>query len=83
MTRAVSGDLGMASGPGDGPQRDRDIVFRAARGETYVSISSAVNLSQQRVGQIDRESLRKINARLRADPQYRRLYEPEGGTPND
>jgi RNA polymerase sigma factor (sigma-70 family) len=65
------------------PQRDRDIVFRAARGETYVSISSAVNLSQQRVGQIDRESLRKINARLRADPQYRRLYEPEGGTPND
>lgn len=65
------------------PQRDRDIVFRAARGETYVSISKVVNLSQQRVGQIDRDSLRKINAHLRADPQYRRLYEPEGGTSDD
>lgn len=65
------------------PERDREIVFRAGRGETYVSISNVVNLSQQRVGQIDRESLRKINARLRADPHYRRLYEPEGGTPDD
>lgn len=65
------------------PQRDRNIVFRAARGETYVSISDVVNLSPQRVGQIDRKSLRKINARLRTDPQYRRLYEPEGGTPDD
>ena len=58
-------------------RRDRDIVFRAARGETYVSISRDVGLTEQRVGQIHRDSLRKINARLRADPQYRRLYEPE------
>lgn len=65
------------------PQRDREIVFRSARGETYVSISKPVNLTEQRVGQIDRLSLRKINARLRSDPKYRRLYEPEGGDSDD
>ena len=62
-------------------RRDRDIVFRAARGETYVSISDIVNLTEQRVGQIDREARRKINARLRSDPQYQRLYEPERTDP--
>ncbi len=61
------------------PQRDRGIVFRRARGETYKAIAKDVGLTEQRVGQIDRDSLRKINARLRGDPKFRRLYEPEGG----
>lgn len=65
------------------PQRDRDIVFRVTRGETKVAIAKEVALTQQRVGQIYRESLRKINAGLRSDPNFRRLYEPEGGDPND
>ena len=47
------------------PQRDRDIVFRSARGETYVAIARDVGLTEQRVGQIDREGLRKISAGLR------------------
>jgi DNA-directed RNA polymerase specialized sigma24 family protein len=64
------------------PQRDRDIVFRIARGETTVAIADIVNLTPQRVGQIHRESLRKINAQLRTDPAFRRLYEPEGGKPD-
>lgn len=64
------------------PQRDRDIVFRRTRGETNKAIGEDMGLTEQRVGQIDRESLRKINARLRADPKFRRLYEPEGGNPD-
>lgn len=63
------------------PQRDRDIVFRVTRGETNAAIAKDVGLTSQRVGQIYRESLRKVNARLRSDPQFRRLYEPEGGNP--
>lgn len=63
------------------PQRDRDIVFRVNRGETNLAIAKDVGLSAQRVGQIYRESMRKINARLRNDPKFRRLYEPEGGKP--
>lgn len=63
------------------PQRDRDIVFRRTRGETNVTIAKDVGLTEQRVGQIHRESLRKINGRLRSDPTFRRLYEPEGGNP--
>lgn len=65
------------------PQRDRNIVFRYGRGETNAAIAQDVGLTEQRIGQIYRESLRKINAKLRNDPQYRRLYEFEGGTPND
>jgi RNA polymerase sigma factor (sigma-70 family) len=64
------------------PQRDRDIIFRVTRGETNVAIAKAVGLTAQRVGQIYGESLRKINARLRSDPKFRRLYEPEGGNPD-
>jgi DNA-binding NarL/FixJ family response regulator len=64
-------------------QRDRDIVFRVTRGETNVAIANDVDLTEQRVGQVYRESVRKINARLRSDPTFRRLYEPEGGNPND
>ncbi|MGI8793011.1 MAG: hypothetical protein ACR2H3_07530 [Acidimicrobiales bacterium] len=64
------------------PQRDRDIVFRIARGETTVAIAEIVNLTPQRVGQIHRESMRKINAQLRTEPKYRRLYDPEGGSPD-
>jgi len=65
------------------PQRDRDIFFRFTRGETKVAIAKDVGLSGQRVGQIYRESVRKINATLRSDPTFRRLYEPKGGNPND
>lgn len=65
------------------PQRDRDIVFRLTRGETNVAIAKEVGLTQQRVGQIYAESMRKINAGLRSDPNFRRLYEPEGGNPDD
>jgi hypothetical protein len=65
------------------PQRDRGIVFRVTRGETNVAIANDVDLTEQRVGQVYRESVRKINARLRSDPTFRRLYEPEGGNPND
>jgi len=65
------------------PQRDRDILFRRTRGETNEAIAQDVGLSGQRVGQIYRESLRKINARLRGDPKFRQLYEPEGGNPHD
>jgi DNA-directed RNA polymerase specialized sigma24 family protein len=65
------------------PQRDRDIVFRVTRGETNVAIANDVSITEQRVGQVYRESMRKINARLRSDPAFRRLYEPEGGNPND
>jgi DNA-directed RNA polymerase specialized sigma24 family protein len=65
------------------PQRDRDIVFRVTRGETNVAIANDVGVTEQRVGQIYRESVRKINARLRSDPTFRRLYEPEGGNPDD
>lgn len=64
------------------PQRDRDIVFRATRGETNAAIAKDVGLTGQRVGQIYRASLRKVNARLRSDPRFRCLYEPEGGNPN-
>lgn len=64
------------------PQRDRDIVFRVTRGETNVAIAKDVGVTDKRVGQIYRESLRKINARLRSDPKFRRLYEPEGGNPD-
>jgi RNA polymerase sigma factor (sigma-70 family) len=64
------------------PQRDRDIVFRVARGETYLAIAKDVGVTEQRVGQINRESLRKINARLRSDHKFRRLYETQGGNPN-
>lgn len=60
-------------------QRDRDIVFRVARNETHADIAEVVGLTPQRVGQIYRESLRKINGRLREDPKYRRLYEDRGG----
>lgn len=65
------------------PERDRDIVFRVTRGETNVAIAKEVGLTQQRVGQIYGESMRKINAGLRSDPHFRRLYEPEGGNPDD
>lgn len=64
------------------PQRDRDIVFRVTRGETHAAIAKDVGVTEQRVGQIFRESLRKINAELRSDPKLRRLYEPEGGNPD-
>ena len=65
------------------PQRDRDIVFRIARGETQRAIAEIVNLTPQRVGQIYAGSIRKINAQLRTQQKFRRLYEPEGGNPND
>lgn len=64
------------------PQRDRDIVFRIARGETRQAIAEIVNLSPQRVGQIYGESIRMINAQLRTHAKFRRLYEPEGGNPD-
>lgn len=63
-------------------QRDRDIVFRRTRGETNVEIAKDVGVTDQRVGQIYGESMRKINAQLRSDPKFRRLYEPEGGKPD-
>jgi DNA-directed RNA polymerase specialized sigma24 family protein len=62
--------------------RDRDIVFRKACGETYLGIAADVGVTEQRVGQIYRESMRKINARLRSHPEFRRLYQPEGGDPD-
>lgn len=65
------------------PQRDRDIVFRIARGELAVDIADIVNLTPQRVGQVYAESLRKINAQLRSAPKFRRLYDPEGGNTDD
>ena len=58
-------------------------IYRVTRGESRVAIAKEVDLSQQRVGQIYAESLRKINAVLRADPSFQRLYEPEGGNPHD
>lgn len=64
------------------PLRDRDIVFRVTRGETNEAVASDVGLSAQRVGQIYRESTRRINARLRSEPTFRRLYDPEGGNPD-
>lgn len=63
--------------------RDKDILFRSISGETNVRIAADIGLTPQRVGQIYRESLRKINARLRGNPSFRRLYEYEGGTSHD
>lgn len=63
--------------------RDRDIFFRSTRGDTNAAIAKGVGVTEQRVGQIYRESVRKINATLHSDPTFRRLYEPKGGNPND
>lgn len=65
------------------PQRDRDIVFRVARGETKAAIAKDVGLTAPGVLYIYLTSLRKIDAGLRSDPNFRRLYEPEGGNPDD
>jgi DNA-directed RNA polymerase specialized sigma24 family protein len=64
------------------PGRDRDIVFRVTRGETNLAIANDLGVSAQRVGQIYRQSIRKINARLRREPTFRRLYDPEGENPD-
>ena len=64
-------------------QRDRDIFFRITRGEIREAIAGDVNLTPQRVGQIYTEAIRKINAALKRDPDFRRLYDHEGGNPND
>lgn len=64
-------------------QRDRDIFFRITRGETREAIAGDVNLTPQRVGQIYAEAIRKTNDGLKHDPHFRRLYDHEGGNPND
>jgi len=64
-------------------QRDWGIVVRVSKGETNVTIANDLPISPQAVGQIYSKSLRKIKARLRSDGKYRRLYEPEGGNPDD
>jgi DNA-directed RNA polymerase specialized sigma24 family protein len=64
-------------------QRDRDIFYRVTRGEPLVAISPEVDLTPQRVGQIYRKSLRQINAALKLDPRFQRLYDLEGGTSDE
>jgi RNA polymerase sigma factor (sigma-70 family) len=64
-------------------QRDRDVLYRATRGETFVAIAPEIGLTPQRVGQIYAISLRKINAALKLDPQFQRLYDLEGGTSDE
>jgi RNA polymerase sigma factor (sigma-70 family) len=64
-------------------QRDRDIFYRVTRGETLVAIAPEVDLTPQRVGQIYAQSVRNINAALKLDPQFQRLYDLGGGTPHE
>lgn len=63
--------------------RDRDIFYRVTRGESLVAVAAEVDLTPQRVGQIYRQSLRQINAALKLDPQFQRLYDLEGGTSDE
>lgn len=64
-------------------QRDRDIFYRVTRGETFVAIGPEVDLTPQRIGQIYRKCLREINAALKLDPRFQRLYDLEGGTSDE
>lgn len=64
--------------------RDRQILFRHQRGETFRSMHEDYGITEQRAGQIYRESLRKLRYAANNDPATQRLNDPdEGGNPDD
>jgi DNA-directed RNA polymerase specialized sigma24 family protein len=63
--------------------RDRQIVFRHQRGETFRSMHDEYGITEQRAGQIYRKSLRDLRNASNNDPAIQRLNDPdEGGNPN-
>lgn len=64
-------------------ERDRQIVFRIARGETREQIKRDFNISAQRVGQIYAKALVKLREHLEHNSLFKPTIEPtEGGIPD-
>lgn len=64
--------------------RDRQILFRHQRGETFRSMHDDFDLTEQRIGQIYRKSLRDLRNAAKNDPATQRPNDPdEGGNPDD
>lgn len=64
--------------------RDRQIVLRIMRGEKRVAIGHDLNLTPQRIGQINAQALVKLQNMLADDPLFRppTTNPIEGGSPN-
>ncbi len=63
--------------------RDRQIFFRHQRGETFRSMHDDYDITEQRIGQIYRKSLRDLRNAAKNDPKTQRLTDPdEGGNPD-